>query len=69
MVIPVILAFIIVVVSLFLLHFMTMKLDNSMGASSGNRISQISVQQVLSSGVVCPLHYLMFDETTVQKNP
>ena len=45
---------------------MTMKLDNSIGISSRDGTSQMNVQQVLSSGVVCPVHYLMFDETTVK---
>lgn len=66
MVIPVIMAFFTVMFFLFVLHFMTMKLDNSIGISSRDGTSQINVQQVLSSGVVCPVHYLMFDETTVK---
>ena len=68
MVIPVILAFITVMFFLFLLHFMTMKLNNSIGAPNGNTGSQISAQRVLTSGVICPLHYLMFDETNVQRS-
>ncbi len=68
LIIPVILAFFVVMFFVLLLHFMTMRLDNHADTPNGNNISQGATQQFLSSGVVCPLHYLMFDERSVIKN-
>ena len=68
LIIPVILAFFIVMFFVLLLHFMTMRLDNSVNTSNANSVAQGATQQFLSSGVVCPLLYLMFDERSVLKN-
>jgi len=68
LIIPVILAFFVVMFFVLLLHFMTMRLDDSVNTSNGNNIAQGAAQQFLSIGVVCPLHYLMFDERSALIN-